>query len=138
MRLQDFALTLQRSGDFDERKSAQRPYYRHLLRVAKSRVVLSVESLARICVLIVCCVACCLACSEFPETLSLSDDASNDFVVVSETYSAIHSEAVERGAVSKKTIRPTTEPVLASSGDAFPERSPRGSDLLTLISLRRN
>jgi hypothetical protein len=33
-----------------------------------------------------------LACSEFPETLSLSDDASNDFVVVTESSSAIHSE----------------------------------------------
>ena len=138
MRLQDFALTLQRSGDFDVRKSAQRPYHSHLLCAAKSRVVLSVESLARICVLVVCCVACCLACSEFPETLSLSDDASNDFVVASETCSAIHSEALERGAVSKKTIRTTTELVLASNADAFPEGSLRGSDLLTLISLRRN
>jgi len=140
MRLQDFALTFHRSRSFGQPKSAQRSHQGKLLVATKTGALLSVGSLSWICVLIICCVACCLACSEFPETLSLTDDSSNDFMVVSEVCSAIRSEAVESRAVSQITIHPTTpttRPLLICYADAFPRQSQPGPDLLTLISLRR-
>ena len=140
MRLQDFALTFHRLRSFGQPKSAQRSHQGKLLVATKTGALLSVGSLSWICVLIIYCVACCLACSEFPETLSLTDDSSNDFMVVSEVCSAIRSEAVESRAVSQITIHPTTpttRPLLICYADAFPRQSQPGPDLLTLISLRR-
>jgi hypothetical protein len=140
MRLQDFALTFHRLRSFGQPKSAQRSHQGKLLVATKTGALLSVGSLSWICVLIICCVACCLACSEFPETLSLTDDSSNDFMVVSEVCSAIRSEAVESRAVSQITIHPTTpttRPLLICYAHAFPRQSQPGPDLLTLISLRR-
>jgi hypothetical protein len=140
MRLQDFALTFHRLRSFGQPKSAQRSHQGKLLVATKTGALLSVGSLSWICVLIIYCVACCLACSEFPETLSLTDDSSNDFMVVSEVCSAIRSEAVESRAVSQITIHPTTpttRPLLICHADAFPRQSQPGPDLLTLISLRR-
>src|SRR4029077_7207226 len=137
MRLQDFALTFHPLRSFGQPKSAQRSHQGKLLVATKTGALLSVGSLSWICVLIIYCVACCLACSEFPETLSLTDDSSNDFMVVSEVCSAIRSEAVESRAVSQITIHPTTpttRPLLICYADAFPRQSQPGPDLLTLIS----
>ena len=140
MRLQDFALTFHRLRSFGQPKSAQRSHQGNCLWRRKQVPCYQVGSLSWICVLIIYCVACCLACSEFPETLSLTDDSSNDFMVVSEVCSAIRSEAVESRAVSQITIHPTTpttRPLLICYADAFPRQSQPGPDLLTLISLRR-
>ena len=137
MRLQDFALTFHRLRSFGQPKSAQRSHQGNCLWRRKQVPCYQVGSLSWICVLIIYCVACCLACSEFPETLSLSDDSSNDFIVVCEVRSAICSEAVESRAVSQITIHPTTQPLLICYADAFPRQSQPGPDLLTLISLRR-
>jgi hypothetical protein len=98
---------------------------------------LSALSVAKVLVLAVCCVVFCLAFSEFPETLSLSDDTSNDFVVVNDSTDAIDSEMVETTAIQLEATYPAS--TLALSYDASPlaQASFRAPDLLSLISLRR-
>jgi len=86
-------------------------------------------------VIIVCCLVFCLGFSEFPETLSLSDDISNDFVVGGDATSEVDPEDSERLAVA-------TQPELRR---LFPwdnvvpviEPWPMAASLLSLISLLR-
>jgi len=92
---------------------------------------------ARICILAVCWIACCLACSEVPETLSLSDDASNDFVFVSAAHGAVQLAAEQKDAESHQAEYPASAHIRTSGIDKDLQRARPGADLLSLISLLR-
>jgi hypothetical protein len=98
---------------------------------------LPVLPLAKILVLVVCCVVCCLAFSEFPETFNLSDDSSNDFVVVSEAYTGGDAEGADIAAMVPAAVCPTLHLVLSSNIESFSTEPASVTNLLPLISLRR-
>jgi len=103
----------------------------------KTNCFLSALSVAKSLVLVVCCVVCCLAFSEFPEALSLSDDASNDFVVVNDSTAAIDCEPGEASAIPQEAIYLASRLSLSYDPMPSPQASSRAPDLLSLISLRK-
>ena len=57
-------------------------------------------------VIIICCLVFCLGFSEFPETLNLSDDISNDFIVGSDLSLEVDRKVSESAAVRAPVIHP--------------------------------
>jgi len=127
---------LQRSEGPDRHKELAVSISSKLRLFARETFFLSALSLAK--TFVMCCLVLCLAFSEFPESLSLSDDACNDFIVVNEVCAAIDSEAAEALDVPRDATHPSQQLLLSSSNteSALPEAIP-ALDLLPLISLRR-
>jgi len=94
-------------------------------------------------------VAMGLFCAEFPESLRLVDDTTNDYVADSNASAARENEAVRetefghKQTVSKESISASTwrtEQILSASSSGFESTEPApisGKELLPFLSIRR-
>ena len=122
-------------SESQSRQKLRSLFQRNKLReLAETRVFPTVASLAKRCAFLICCLACCLAFSEFPETLNLSDDSSNDFIVVNEPRAIGSSETA---VVSQEATHPMTQPAFSFNIDLFRQEFLPAHDLLSLMSFRR-
>jgi len=131
--------SLHRSAGPDRHKALPGSLLTRLSALAETKMFPSGISVAKTFGLVICCLVCCLAFSEFPETSNLSDDSSNDFIVVNELCTAKNSESRDSVASMQEAITP--EPpqrrVLVDSDPFLQTSLLPESDLLPLISLRR-
>ena len=128
---------LHRPEDPDRHKTLLSVDLNKLHVTGEANLSLSALSLLKTCALIACCVVCCLAFSELPETLNLTDDSSNDFIVVNELCTTENSESVEISAVTHQKTRPSPQPANPFDIDCSFEQPQYASNLLSLLSLRR-
>jgi hypothetical protein len=105
--------------------------------LAKKGTSLPMRFLGRFCILLIFSLAFGLICSEIPESLSLQDDTSNDFLVSSSAPKIGRVQTARREANARQDAAPTdklpslplihcTQPALAS-----------GPNLLRLLSVQR-
>jgi hypothetical protein len=93
--------------------------------------------LGRFCVLLVFSVAFGLICSEIPESLSLYDDTSNDFLVSGPAPKIGRVQTVrEESSPRRSTAQRVTFPSISVSCFTQPAL-PSGQDLLRLLSIQR-
>jgi hypothetical protein len=93
--------------------------------------------LGRFCVLLVFSVAFGLICSEIPESLSLYDDTSNDFLVSGPAPKIGRVQTVrEESSPRRSTAQRVTFPSISVSCFTQPTL-PSGQDLLRLLSIQR-
>lgn len=85
-----------------------------------------------------------LFCGEFPESMRLQDDTSNDFVADSSASAARENEAVRESESAEKQTKIAQASVVAAAlgqsdiSSASPERTRiSGKELLPLLSIRR-
>jgi len=93
--------------------------------------------LGRFCILLVFSLAFGLICSEIPESLSLYDDTSNDFLVSGRAPKIGRVQAARREANPRQDAAPTaTLPSLSPIHRTRPAL-PSGPNLLRLLSIQR-
>jgi len=91
----------------------------------------------RFCILLVFSLAFGLFCSEIPESLSLNEDTSNDFLVSVPTPKIGRVQTARREANTRQDAAPTaTLPSLSLIQYTQPALS-SGPDLLRLLSIQR-
>src|SRR5262249_20897954 len=130
--------SLHRSAGPDRHKALPGSLLTRLSALAETKMFPSGISVAKTFGLVVCCLVCCLAFSEFPETSNLSDDSSNDFIVVNELCTTKNSESRDSVASVQEAMPPEPQLRVLVDSDPFLQNSLLpASDLLPLISLRR-
>ena len=93
--------------------------------------------LGKFCILLDFSLAFGLICSEFPESLSLYDDTSNDFLVSGPAPKIGRVQTARREANPRQDAAPTaTLPSLLPIHGTQPAL-PSGPDLLRLLSIQR-
>ncbi len=101
---------------------------------------LPMRLLGRFCILLVISLAFGLICSEIPESLSLYDDTSNDFLVSAAAAKIGRVQAARREANPRQDAAPTaalaTLPSLSPIHCTQPAL-PSGPNLLRLLSIQR-
>jgi len=105
--------------------------------LAKKGTSLPMRFLGRFCLLLVFSLAFVLICSEIPESLSLYDDTSNDFLVSGPAPKIGRVQTARREANPRQDAAPTaTLPSLPLIHCAQPAL-PSGPNLLRLLSIQR-
>jgi len=105
--------------------------------LAKKGIWLPMRFLGRFCILLVFSFAFGLICSEIPESLSLQDDTSNDFLVSSPALRLERVRTARREPNPRKDAAPTaTLPSLSPIHRTRPAL-PSGPNLLRLLSIQR-
>ena len=105
--------------------------------LAKKGTSLPMRFLGRFCLLLVFSLAFVLICSEIPESLSLYDDTSNDFLVSGPAPKIGRVQTARREANPRQDPAPTaTLPSLPLIHCAQPAL-PSGPNLLRLLSIQR-
>jgi hypothetical protein len=93
--------------------------------------------LGRFCILLVFSLAFGLICSEIPESVSLSDDTSNDFLVSGPALKIGRMQTACQEANLRQDAAPTATlpslPLIHCTQPALPS----GPDLLRLLSIQR-
>src|SRR4029077_21208087 len=102
--------------------------------LAKKGTPLPMRFLGRFCILLVFSLAFGLICSEIPESVSLSDDTSNDFLV---SGPAPKIARVRREANPRQDAAPTVTLLSLPLNYCTQPALPSGPDLLRLLSIQR-
>jgi hypothetical protein len=93
--------------------------------------------LGRFCVLLVFSLAFGLICSEIPESLSLYDDTSNDFLVSAPAPKIGRVQTARREASPRQDAAPTATLPSLSPAHCTQPALPSGPNLLRLLSIQR-
>jgi hypothetical protein len=99
--------------------------------------VRSIVAVNRASVLVVFSLAFGLICSEIPESLSLYDDTSNDFLVSRPAPKIARVQTARREANPRQDAAPTATPPSLPFIPCRQPALPSGPDLLRLLSIQR-